>query len=68
MKELFFNTVHGELIIRSAMLDVDGTNLENGLEFKLDGKLIGETIGDNLDRFELMELEDVEKHIENKFL
>jgi hypothetical protein len=59
-------TKWGTISIRHAMIDVDGTNLEDGLEIKLDGELVGTAIGftsrdfsdiDSLEKF-------VEKHAE----
>jgi len=37
-----FETSHGKVQVRDAMIDTDGTNLEEGVEVKLDGKLITE--------------------------
>jgi hypothetical protein len=38
-------TVIGEVELRNAMIDVDGTNLESGVEIKHEGEVIHEFIG-----------------------
>lgn len=58
-------TKFGQIKMNHAMIDVDGTNLEDGIEIRLDGKLIGEALGftsSKLDEFE--SIEEVEKFVE----
>lgn len=43
--EKIFETKFGEITLRTAMLDINGTDLVSGIEIKLDGKLIGEIFG-----------------------
>jgi hypothetical protein len=40
-----FETKFGTITLQNAMFDIDGTNLEEGVEIKLDGDLIGEAYG-----------------------
>jgi hypothetical protein len=49
--EKTFNTSHGEVTVRNAMLDVDGTTLEDGIEIK----------GDDIDLIEVYGYYDVEE-------
>jgi len=61
----FWSDVYGDIIVRQAMFDVDGTNLEEGIEIKLDdtGELI-ELYGS----YDISELsvDELNKVIENK--
>ena len=59
-----FNTNYGIALIRYAIFDIDGTNLEEGVEINLDGKYIGRRLGGNLD-VESMTVKEVEELIEN---
>ncbi len=62
--EKTFDTNIGEVSLRGAMIDTDGTTLEDGVEIKLDGKLIGEVIGITFSQVEDMTEEEVEKFVE----
>lgn len=54
-----FDTSHGEVIINNAMIDIDGTNLESGVNIKLDNKTVIELIGHSEDDFELNNVEEL---------
>ena len=56
-------TKFGEITLRSAMLDIDGTNLEEGIEVKLDGEIIGEVIGGNIYEIEEMSTKEIEAFV-----
>ena len=56
-------TKFGEITLRSAMFDIDGTNLEEGIEIKLEGELIGEVIGGDIYEVEEMSTDDVEAFV-----
>lgn len=62
--EKSFETKYGTALIRYAMFDIDGTNLEEGVEIHLDGEYIGRRLGGNLD-VESMTVKEVEELIEN---
>jgi len=70
--EKTFDTKFGEILLRKAMIDTDGTNLESGIEIKLDDELIGEVLGSSFD-FEdedttIEEIEDfVEKYVDSMY-
>jgi hypothetical protein len=53
-------TSHGTITIRVAMFGGDGTNLEEGLEIRVDGDLILEEMGKYLHSFEEDEMSDDE--------
>lgn len=61
--EKTFETKYGEVILRNAMIDVDGTNLVDGVEVKVDGHLVGEILDSHLD-FEEMTIKEVETLVE----
>ena len=61
--EKTFKTKFGKISLRTAMLETDGTNLEEGVEIKLDGKLIGEAFGWR--NVEGMTVEEAEEFLEN---
>jgi len=69
MSEKTFNTKFGEILLRKAVFDMDGTNLESGIEIKLDDELIAEVVDSYFD-FEdedttIEEVEDfVEKYVD----
>lgn len=42
--EKTFDTNLGKVTLRGAMIDTDGTNLADGIEVKIDNKLIGEVL------------------------
>ncbi len=56
-------TKFGEITLRSAMLDIDGTNLEEGIEIKLEGELIGEVIGGDIYEVEEMSTDEIEAFV-----
>jgi hypothetical protein len=62
--EKTFNTKFGEVTLRGAMIDTDGTNLADGVEIKIDGKLEGETLDMTFGEVEDMSIEEVEKFVE----
>lgn len=58
-------TKWGTVTMNHAMLDTDGTNLEDGIEIRLDGELIGEAVGYTSSTLESFEtVEDVEKFVD----
>ncbi len=42
--EKTWDTPLGEVTLRGAMIDTNGTDLAEGIEVKIDGKLIGEVL------------------------
>jgi hypothetical protein len=40
-----FETVYGLVEVRDAMIDTDGTNLEEGVDVRLDGEPLAGTVG-----------------------
>lgn len=60
--EKTFETKFGEITLRDVMIDTDGTNLESGIEVKLDGEVIGELI--DLEFDEDTTVEEVEEMVE----
>jgi len=54
------NTKFGEVEFSIAMFDLDGTNLEEGVEVRLDGELIKELYGSRVERFDEMSTEQIE--------
>lgn len=59
-----FDTVFGELTVRGAMLDVNGTDLCDGVEFKIDGELVGETTSVTFSQVEDMNDNEIEELVE----
>lgn len=58
-------TKWGTITMSHAMLDTDGTNLEDGIEIRLDGELIGEAVGYTSSTLESFEtVDDVEKFVD----
>lgn len=43
--EYKFDTKYGEVTLRNAMIDIDGTNLEEGVEVYLDGEYVNDMTG-----------------------
>lgn len=66
MAEITFNTKHGEVNIRTAVFDTDGTNLQDGVEVKLDDELVKELYGRHVYQFEDMSVEEIEKFLEEE--
>ena len=59
------DTFHGMITMNHAMIDVDGTNLEDGLEIRVDGKVVGEALGFTSSKIESFEsVEEIEEFIE----
>lgn len=61
--EKTFYTIYGKVKLRKAMIDTDGTNLADGIEIKVNGKLKAEVLDINVD-FEEMTDEDAEVFVE----
>ena len=59
-----FDTVFGELTVRGAMLDVNGTDLCDGVEFKIDGELVGETTSVTFSEVKDMNDNEIEELVE----
>lgn len=59
-------TSHGTVTIRTAMFGGDGTNLEEGLEIRIDGDLVHEEMGKYESSFETDEMsnEKLENYID----
>ena len=61
--EKTFDTSFGEVRVSFAMIDTDGTNLEEGVDFKLDGKFVGDAVGLSLREINEGNIEDLlEEH------
>ena len=63
--EKIFETKYGEVILRNVMIDINGTDLIEGIEIKLDGNLIGEEFG--YKDIEELTIEEVELYVENHY-
>jgi hypothetical protein len=63
--EKTFSTKFGEISLRGAMIDVNGTDLVEGVEIKLEGELVGEVLGRCFSEVEDMSIKQVEKFVEN---
>ena len=59
-----FETKYGEITLRGAMIDINGTDLCDGVEIKLDDELIGETTSSTFSHVEDLETEEVEAFVE----
>jgi hypothetical protein len=59
-----FNTKYGIATLRFAMFDINGTDLVEGIEVKLDDVLIGEVYGFSFDQIEDMSISEVENFID----
>lgn len=60
--EKTFDTKYGEITLRKAMIDTDGTNLADGIEISIDGQLEEEVLDEHLD-LEEMTIEEVEEFV-----
>jgi hypothetical protein len=60
--EKTFDTKFGEVTLRHAMIDTDGTNLADGIEIKIDGELVAEVLDQHLDLDEIT-IEEVEEFV-----
>lgn len=58
-----FDTAIGEVTLRGAMIDINGTDLVSGVEIKLDGELIGEVFGVSFYQVEDMSTKEVETFV-----
>ena len=58
-------TKYGEVTLNSAMFDIDGTNLESGIELKIDGELKAELIGTDFCEVENLTITEVEELVKN---
>ena len=66
MKSKTFNTIYGEVKFQFAMLDTDGTTLEEGVEVKVNDELVAELVGARMSEFEELTDEEVENLIVEK--
>lgn len=57
--EKIFDTSQGQVRVSFAMIDTDGTNLSEGVDFNLDGKFVGDAIGLNLREINEGNIEDL---------
>ena len=62
--EKTFDTKFGEVTLRGAMIDTDGTNLSDGIEVKIEGKLISEVLDRTFCSVEDMTVKEVEEFVE----
>ena len=63
MMEKTFETKYGSVSLRGAMIDVNGTDLVEGVEIKLEGELVGEVLGRGFSDVEDMSVADVEEFV-----
>lgn len=61
--EKTFETKYGSVSLRGAMIDVNGTDLVEGVEIKLEGELVGEVLGRGFSDVEDMSVADVEEFV-----
>lgn len=66
--EFIIETSMGEVTFRTAIIDVNGTDLVEGIEVLIDGTLEKELFGYRLFYFEEMSLEEVEEFLREKFI
>ena len=57
MKKL--ETKYGEVKLRVVMIDIDGTNLEEGIEVSLNGELLGQVIEIDFDDLTIADVEEI---------
>lgn len=57
-------TKYGNVKLRVVMIDINGTDLCEGVEVKLDDELIGEGFNLQLDNIDELSVEEVEKIVE----
>lgn len=62
--EKTFDTKFGEVSLRGAMLDINGTDLVEGVEIKIEGVLSGEVAGRAFSSVSDMSIKEVEKFVE----
>jgi hypothetical protein len=63
--ETTYQTKFGEVQLRVAMIDINGTDLCEGVEVKLDDELIGEVFNVQIDYIDEMSVEEVEEIVES---
>lgn len=66
MSKVIRETFHGTVEFSTAVFDLDRTNLEEGVEVRINGELVGELVGERVSKFEEMSDEEVEKFVEDK--
>jgi hypothetical protein len=54
-----FKTKFGNAVVSFAMIDTDGTNLEEGVDFNVDDKFVGDAIGLSLDNVNENNIEEL---------
>jgi hypothetical protein len=60
-----FNTSFGKVVVSFAMIDTNGTDLSEGVDFNLNGKFIGDAVGLSLDEINKNNIEELlEEHCE----
>lgn len=63
--EKTFDTIYGQVTLRGAMIDTDGTNLADGIEVSIDGKLVAEVLDITFSQVEDFTNEEAEAFVEN---
>lgn len=58
-----YDTTYGEVEFSSAVFDIDGTNLVEGTEVRLDGELVVEDKGTPVSTFDEMTTDEVEEYL-----
>ena len=61
--EKTFNTKYGEVSLRGAMIDTNGTDLVDGIEVKIDGEFIGEILNETFNQVEDFTEKEVEEFL-----
>lgn len=56
-----FDTSYGEVVVSFAMIDTNGTDLCEGVDFNLDGKFIGDAVGISLNGITKNNIEELLK-------
>jgi hypothetical protein len=54
-----FNTRFGKVEVKIAMIDTNGTDLCEGVDFNLDGEFVGDAIGLSLDTINKKNIEEL---------
>lgn len=62
--EKTWDTALGNVTLRGAMIDIDGTNLADGIEVIIDNKLVKEVLYQTFGMVEDMTVEEVEHFVE----
>ena len=58
--EITIKTIYGEAKVRDCMIDLDGKNLEEGVEVSIDGVVIAEVLGQSTDDINALPIEEFE--------